>query len=58
MDICCICGKEFDGYGNNPYPVKDKGCCCDECNANAVIPARIGILQTLDNRNKIVESMV
>lgn len=20
--ICCICGKEFVGYGNNPYPIK------------------------------------
>ena len=32
--ICCICGKEFKGYGNNPYPVnKEEGArCCDECN--------------------------
>lgn len=20
--ICCICGKEFEEYGNNPEPVK------------------------------------
>lgn len=20
---CCICGKPFDGYGNNPAPVID-----------------------------------
>lgn len=37
---CCICGKEFEGYGNNASPVVD-GCCCDECNRNVVIPARI-----------------
>lgn len=31
---CCWCGKEFTGYGNNPYPlVKEQGArCCDECN--------------------------
>ena len=31
---CCICGKEIKGYGNNPWPVKKEGLCCD-------IPARI-----------------
>ena len=43
--ICCLCGKEFEGYGNNPYPlVKDEGArCCDECN-NDVIMARIAAL--------------
>ena len=27
--MCCICGKEFEGYGNNPEPVKsfDEGVC-------------------------------
>lgn len=39
--ICCICGKEFIGYGNNPSPVKEKGKCCDECNATVVIPKRL-----------------
>ncbi len=54
--ICCICKSEFaDGYGNNPHPVKEdiKGNkinymlyssterCCDLCNTNYVIPARI-----------------
>ena len=43
---CCICGKEFDGYGNNPYPVvgdifSGDERCCDECNDTIVIPARI-----------------
>jgi len=44
MKTCCICGKEFDGYGNNPWPVKEDGCCCDECNVDKVIPARISSL--------------
>ena len=45
---CCICGKEFDGYGNNPYPVgkyfdylDEEERCCDECNDSIVIPVRI-----------------
>ena len=38
---CCICGKDFIGYGNNPAPVKDKGRCCDDCNIHIVIPTRV-----------------
>ena len=38
---CCICGKEFTGYGNNPYPTKQQGRCCDKCNTKIVIPARL-----------------
>jgi hypothetical protein len=38
--VCCICGKEFEGWGNNAQPVKD-GVCCDECNRSEVIPARL-----------------
>lgn len=38
---CCICGKEFIGYGNNPSPVKEKGKCCDECNSTVVVPTRL-----------------
>lgn len=37
---CCVCGKEFIGYGNNASPVK-KGVCCDYCNTNFVVPARM-----------------
>lgn len=38
---CCICGKPLTGYGNNPWPVRDAGKCCDFCNLNRVIPARL-----------------
>lgn len=38
--ICAICKKRFEGYGNNPRPVKESGLCCDECNKNIVIPER------------------
>ena len=26
--VCCICGKEYEGYGYNPFPVKEEACCC------------------------------
>lgn len=40
---CCICGKEFEGWGNNPWPINNdpNAVCCDECNTNTVVPARI-----------------
>ena len=41
---CCICGQEIEGYGNNPWPVKEDGECCDKCNYEKVIPARINQL--------------
>ena len=37
---CCICDKEFEGYGNNPDPITKEGRCCDECNKK-VIRARV-----------------
>ncbi len=41
---CCICKKEYSGYGNNPAPVKDRGLCCDACNNGVVIPIRAAAL--------------
>lgn len=38
---CCICGKEIEGYGNNPSPIKEEGRCCNKCNSDYVIPERI-----------------
>lgn len=38
---CCICGKRCKGFGNNPWPVKEEGDCCNDCNATVVIPARM-----------------
>lgn len=37
---CCLCGKEYEGYGNNAQPLKD-GKCCNKCNFTKVIPARL-----------------
>lgn len=48
---CCICGKQCENqWGNNPWPLKEKDTdrCCNECNENYVIPARI----ILSNKEK------
>ena len=37
---CPLCHQKFDGYGNNPAPLRVEGQVCDACNANRVIPAR------------------
>lgn len=44
---CCICGRQFSGEGNNPAPVEhhDGDVCCDECNANVVVPLRLFLNQ-------------
>ena len=53
--ICCLCKKEFEGFGNNPQGViddiigdkcvtlkkfKEGDVCCDKCNESIVIPHR------------------
>lgn len=48
---CCICGKEFTGWGNNPWgaldqnnePIqfKDDDVCCDECDNTYVLSGRL-----------------
>jgi len=43
-NVCCICGEVFEGYGNNPWPVREEGRCCDDCNAQYVIMARLANL--------------
>lgn len=46
--ICSICGRKCEGYGNNPYPVTkgENDRCCDDCNAEQVIPARLRDLES------------
>jgi hypothetical protein len=42
---CCICKKEIPkGHDNNPFPYKLEGRCCDACNMNHVIPARMAAI--------------
>ena len=42
---CCICEKQFKGYGNDPRPIKQKGQCCDKCNFEIVAVARLRQLE-------------
>lgn len=41
---CSLCEEMFTGYGHNPQPLIDdiNARCCDDCNANLVIVARLG----------------
>lgn len=43
---CSLCGKEIEGFGNNPEPLaeSDEERCCDECNGMYVLPMRIYML--------------
>ena len=43
--VCCICGKEFEGYGNNPDPFKRSGSCCGQCDRDYVIPSRMIVMR-------------
>lgn len=45
---CLICGKEFEGLGNNPSPFK-REVCCNECNDNLVLTMRLVLSGTVDN---------
>ena len=40
---CSICKDEIKGYGNNAEPVNG-GRCCDKCNMEVVIPARLELI--------------
>ena len=37
---CDICGKEVEGYWNNPAPLEGSKC-CDRCHNKYVVPARL-----------------
>ena len=41
IECCCLCDEMVEGFGNNPEPICEGGRCCDKCNAEKVIPARL-----------------
>lgn len=52
--VCCICGRNCTGWGNDPWPVvteEDKEC-CEACNTLKVIPARIKALKNKKKGNR------
>lgn len=58
MNVCCICGAFYEGFGNNPDGAvwknekgdiieptfKSEDRCCDNCNTKYVIPGRMYLL--------------
>lgn len=52
--ICSLCEKPSFGYGNDPWPLAKKvgDRCCDVCNVEHVIPARIAMI----SKSKVNES--
>ena len=42
LPVCSICGRDYDGFGNNASPFE--GRCCDVCNMTQVIPTRISMM--------------
>lgn len=42
---CVICGEVKEEFGNNAMPLA-KGVCCDACNCEKVIPARLTRLKS------------
>ena len=50
---CCICKKEFEGYGHNPSPLYNiKGRCCTTCNFTKILPARLMLKNIKDGNNE------
>lgn len=47
---CSICGKEFNGEGNNINPIlsKNGNKCCNQCNEDIVIPTRLARMSTIE----------
>ena len=51
LKCCSICGKEYEGFGNNAQPLAD-GDCCDNCN-NKVIRERLKIASEHSDQIKL-----
>jgi hypothetical protein len=50
MKVCCICGYEYEGFGNNPEPFGQHGDrACDDCNDRIVVPTRMVIGRDCEN---------
>lgn len=46
QNVCCICKRTYEGFGNNPYPLRMRGRCCDECNEQVIIARIIAMYET------------
>lgn len=57
--ICSICERNYRGWGNNAWPIATaaggpSGRCCDDCNREVVLPARL-LLVTVERRRQRAE---
>ena len=52
-DGCCFCGVDYGRYGNNAQPLFD-GRCCNTCNTELVIPARISMMFGSEEEERVV----
>lgn len=43
---CCFCKQELKGFGNDPFPLRKNGRCCDSCNLQYVTLVRYLLLQS------------
>jgi hypothetical protein len=50
---CCLCGGDYDHWGNNASPIKD-GRCCDACNQKVIL-ARLDKIRRATRSKKEVE---
>jgi hypothetical protein len=41
MKKCVICKSQIIGFGHNPYPIFNKGRCCEYCNSDYVFSIRM-----------------
>ena len=65
---CSICRDEIQpqpvsGWdeGHNPWPIQDKGRCCEECNSELVVPARLTMalgMTISESRQLVKESSI
>lgn len=55
--ICCLCGRKYDHYGHNPYPLdlREDARCCYDCNEHSVLPARFALM--VERRKKSASSL-
>lgn len=61
---CCICGGGIEvdkrsgwNQGHNAWPVVADGRCCDDCNANVVIPERIKRAENMEKKDSSLDSV-
>lgn len=49
---CCICGEDFNGFGNNPFPLVQRddyeSRCCNDCDEHVVSARLLGLKKQLD----------